>query len=114
MDVLTESWKKVVQIEEYADPLKHDPPERNLVALGEHAVKSQHHPELQILLQGHEIGSVKRIYTASGWICSRNPERQDHADSARKREGRRALTNCEERRMQGLAVIVGLCTSNTL
>ena len=59
LDVLGEAWKKFSEVEEYADPQKHGPSEKNLVPLAEHTVKSQHHPELKILLHGQEIGSIK-------------------------------------------------------
>jgi hypothetical protein len=59
VDVLVGAWKKFMQIEQYADPKKHDPGEKILVPLAEHTFKSEHHPSLQILLQGREIGSVE-------------------------------------------------------
>jgi len=59
LDALGEAWKKVSEVEEYSDPKKHDPSDRNLVPLAEHTIKSQHHPELKIRLHGREIGSLK-------------------------------------------------------
>jgi hypothetical protein len=59
LDALGEAWKKLAEVEEYADPKKHKPSDKNLVPLVEHTIKSQHQPELKILLHGHEIGSVK-------------------------------------------------------
>ncbi len=59
LDVLGEAWKKLSEVEEAADPKKHDPSERNLVPLAEHTVKSQHEPKLKVLLHGQEIGSLK-------------------------------------------------------
>jgi hypothetical protein len=59
LDALGEAWKKLSEVEEYADPKKHKPSDRNLVPLVEHTIKSQHEPELKILLHGKEIGSVK-------------------------------------------------------
>jgi hypothetical protein len=59
VDVLTEAWKKFTEIEQYADPQKHDPSARYLVPLAEHTVKSQHQPEIEIFLQGQEVASFK-------------------------------------------------------
>jgi hypothetical protein len=59
LDALGEAWKKLAEVEEYADPKKHKPSDKNLVPLVEHTIKSQHQPKLKILLRGHEIGSVK-------------------------------------------------------
>jgi len=59
LDALGEAWKKLSEVEEYADSKKHKPSDKNLVPLVEHTIKSQHEPELKILLHGHKIGSVK-------------------------------------------------------
>jgi hypothetical protein len=59
LDSLGEAWKKLSEVEEYADPKKHKASDRNLIPLVEHTIKSQHEPELKILFHGNEIGSVK-------------------------------------------------------
>jgi hypothetical protein len=59
VDVLVNAWKKFMQIEQYADPFKYNAGEKILAPLAEHTLKSEHQPSVQILLQGHEVGSVK-------------------------------------------------------
>lgn len=59
VDVLLSAWKKFMQIEEYADPKKHPPEEKNFVPLAAHTIESAHHPSVRILLSGKEVGSVE-------------------------------------------------------
>jgi hypothetical protein len=59
IDVLVDAWKKYMQIEQYADPLKYGHGEKILLPLAEHTMKSKHHPSVQILLENHEAGAIQ-------------------------------------------------------
>ena len=52
VDVLLDTWKKYMQIEQYGDPKKHTPEEKIFAPLANHTVKSEHHPCVKILLKG--------------------------------------------------------------
>jgi hypothetical protein len=58
LDALGEAWKKIAEVEEYADPAKHSPSEKNLLPLAEHTISSEHHPFLKVLFRGQEIGRL--------------------------------------------------------
>ncbi len=59
VEVLARAWKQFMKLEECADPNKHGRGEKILVPLAEHTLNSVHHPSVQILLKGREVGSVK-------------------------------------------------------
>jgi hypothetical protein len=59
IDVLVGSWKRYMQIAQYADNKKYSHKEEILAPLATHTVQSQHHPYIQILLKEHEVGRVK-------------------------------------------------------
>jgi hypothetical protein len=57
VEVLVSSWKKYMEIQQYADLKKHGH-EEILTPLATHTLKSEHHPFVQILLKEHEVGRV--------------------------------------------------------
>jgi hypothetical protein len=59
VDVLLDTWKKYMQIEQYGDPKEHTPQEKIFAPLANHTVKSEHHPCVKILLKGKEVGSIE-------------------------------------------------------
>ncbi len=54
-DLLLAAWKKYQMIEQYADSNKFPPHQSNFVALEEHSIKSEHHPAVEVLVDGQPI-----------------------------------------------------------
>jgi hypothetical protein len=58
IDVLVNSWKKYMEIQQYADQKKYGREEEILAPLATHTVKSQHHPYVEILLKERQVGCI--------------------------------------------------------
>lgn len=54
LDLFLAAWKKYQMIEQYADG-KFPPHQSNFVPLAEHSIKSDHHPALEVLVDGQLI-----------------------------------------------------------
>lgn len=57
-DVLLKVWNKGKLFQKYLDPEKYAAQDAVHVALAEHTVKSEHHPRLEILLNGEPVGTI--------------------------------------------------------
>ncbi len=53
--ILVKAWKKYQELRKYRDKERYPPYETYLVHLVEHTIKSEHHPYLEILINGVEI-----------------------------------------------------------
>ncbi|MCX6245992.1 MAG: hypothetical protein NTU98_14965 [Bacteroidetes bacterium] len=49
-DILLGAWKKYQGVRKYLDREKYPPDESYLVSMGEHTVKSEHHPYIEIII----------------------------------------------------------------
>lgn len=58
VDILVDSWKKYMDLCQYADHKKYGSEEEILTPLASHTLKSEHHPYLQILLKEREVSRV--------------------------------------------------------
>ena len=56
--ILVGGWKKVRELERYADPAKCPPDETIFVKLGQHTVTSSHKPSLDIVVDGVKVDTV--------------------------------------------------------
>ncbi len=56
--ILVGGWKKVSELERYADPVRYPPDETVFVTLGQHTVTSSHKPSLDILVDGAKVDTV--------------------------------------------------------
>jgi hypothetical protein len=54
-DILVNAWNKGNLLNKYLDEKKYPPGQVNYITLSEHKISSQHHPYVQILVNGHPI-----------------------------------------------------------
>jgi hypothetical protein len=57
-DILVRAWNKTKLLDRFLNPEKYDPNESILLSLKEHTITSQHHPHLDVTLNGKEIGRI--------------------------------------------------------
>jgi len=57
-DVLLKVWNEGKLFQKYLDPEKYRAQDAVHVALAEHTVKSEHHPRLEILVNGEPMGTI--------------------------------------------------------
>ncbi|OGP75431.1 MAG: hypothetical protein A2Y80_01075 [Deltaproteobacteria bacterium RBG_13_58_19] len=57
-DIFVRSWNKYRILKDYADPDQHSPDETILVPLGEHTIKSEQHPHIDIFLNETRLTTV--------------------------------------------------------
>ncbi len=58
MSILAGAWAKYELLKRYADRREYPPEEIVLLPLAEHTVKSEHHPYIEILLNGSPVGKI--------------------------------------------------------
>lgn len=58
-DVLIGGWNKYRELAKYADRDRYPPDDVNLVALGEHEIKSSHEPRIAVLVDGATVGEIR-------------------------------------------------------
>ncbi len=58
LDIMTGAWKKYQVLLKYTDKEKYPPGESFLVPMAEHTIKSEHHPALEILVNGHKFDTI--------------------------------------------------------
>jgi len=56
--IVVGGWKKVSELQRYADPAKYPPDETVFVTLGQHTVTSSHKPSLDIVVDGAKVDTV--------------------------------------------------------
>lgn len=64
-DILVSAWSKSRLLAKYRDREKYPPQETFLVPLAEHTINSEHHPFLEILVNGKSVGKIKFTITLS-------------------------------------------------
>jgi hypothetical protein len=57
-DIMVRAWDKYRILLKYRDRGKYPPTETFLVPLGEHTIKSQHHPYIEILINDTQVGKI--------------------------------------------------------
>lgn len=65
MSILTGAWTKYELLKKYADRREYPPEEIVLLPLAEHTVKSDHHPYVEVLVNGRPVGQVTFDVTVS-------------------------------------------------
>jgi hypothetical protein len=65
ISMLTGAWTKYELLKKYADRREYPPEETVLLPLAEHTVKSEHHPCVEILVNGRPVGKITFDVTVS-------------------------------------------------
>jgi hypothetical protein len=65
ISILTGAWTKYELLKKYADRREYPPEETVLLPLAEHTVKSEHHPYVEILVNGRPVGKITFDVTVS-------------------------------------------------
>lgn len=58
VDIMIMAWDKSKVLLKYLDNTKYHPEDTILVSLAEHTIKSEHHPYIEMVLNGKSVGSI--------------------------------------------------------
>ena len=57
-DIFSGAWLKLKELQTYLDKTKHPPEEVSLVPLAEHTIRSEHHPQIEILIGEKQLFNI--------------------------------------------------------